>query len=221
VSDVILGLDCSQNGSILPTRSSIFNEKSSQYQLPALPISLELVIRRIKVCTLSLNRLWDWQRSICLLKPTTTRHYALHTALLTRTLYRPRSLLCERTHGGSPQILLDKTKRIQKQTTKAYVVSSHVNIPIQRQNSRVPILTVANMPRSTCFFISMLVVMDHPMKCLLFSLLIQIIPREADFRIRETLDLVGPSPHPSVFLCYSHKKWQGSERACGCVSSRG
>jgi hypothetical protein len=77
------------------------------------------------------------------------------------------------------------------------------------------------MPRSTCFFISMLVVMDHPMKCLLFSLLIQIIPREADFRIRETLDLVGPSPHPSVFLCYSHKKWQGSERACGCVSSRG
>jgi hypothetical protein len=33
------------------------NEESSQYQLPALPIFLELVIRRIKDCTLSFNRL--------------------------------------------------------------------------------------------------------------------------------------------------------------------
>jgi len=89
VSDIRLGLDCSQNGSILPTKSSISNEESSQYQLPAPPILPELVIRRIKDFTLGFNRLWDWQRSICVLEPATTRHHALHTAPLTRTLYRP------------------------------------------------------------------------------------------------------------------------------------
>lgn len=50
---------------IIAFRPAVMN-----HQLPALPIFLELVIRKIKGCgfhnMLGFCRLWGWQRSICL-----------------------------------------------------------------------------------------------------------------------------------------------------------
>ena len=105
----------------------------------------------------------------------------------------------------------------RRQTIKAYVVSSHVNIAIQRQKSRVPIVTVANMPRSACFFISYARCNGPSHE--LPAFLTQIITRETGFRICDALGSVDPSPHPTVFLCYSHRTSQSSEMACECVPS--
>jgi hypothetical protein len=48
-----LQVDCSQIESTIPTTSSPSDEESSNNQLPALPILLELVVRKTKDCRFS------------------------------------------------------------------------------------------------------------------------------------------------------------------------
>lgn len=50
MSDLTLGSNCSRVESILPTRPLFSDVESLNNQLPALPILLELVIRRINDC---------------------------------------------------------------------------------------------------------------------------------------------------------------------------
>lgn len=86
MSNSRLGFDCSQIGSIIPTISPPSNEESSKYQLPALPILLELVVHKTKDHGFSGTSacLAFKIRLVCLLEPPITRHHALHTAPLTK-----------------------------------------------------------------------------------------------------------------------------------------